>query len=129
MFNTKILAAMALACAQAVNISSQTSLSATVNEGALAHLLDKYDEKAWEKAFDDCSHVPEEWERINCFLEILVLSEEGDMKSDHGMLAQTSTQWAWFANNTWNLRPNFGARFGARLREQRLQTLRESDEF
>ena len=41
MFNATKLAAMALAGTQAVNVSSQTqtSLSATVNEGALAQII------------------------------------------------------------------------------------------
>ena len=73
MFNTTILAAMALACAQAVNISSQTSLSATFNKGSFDHayLEDKYGEKAWERAFDDCSGVPEQKEQIDCLHDIL----------------------------------------------------------
>ena len=68
MFNATKLAAMALAGTQAVNVSSQTltSLSATVNEGALAQSVLSLSE-----------------------------SEDGDLVSDHGMLAQTDAQFGF----------------------------------
>ena len=67
MFNATKLAAMALAGTQAVDISSQTqtSLSATVNEGALAQITfdrdalnQEYGNEAFEQALDACEHLP-----------------------------------------------------------------------
>ena len=99
MFNKTLLAAMALAGAQAIDISSQSQtelLSYTNDEDFGDWEADEF----WE-AYRECAFHGDYDGLFECISEYF--DDGDDMEADRGMLAQTSTQnWRdWATSESW----------------------------